>query len=172
MSHCGTSSVAWVASSCCVAWVWRSWMYRQVSLGFAVGLAVCRMGDSKGRSSVAKSPDVQLCKMKGVLHCCDAKPVPVGRWRKRSIHLGQYLINILLYIIRYAKTNAEINLNSTLVNRNVALQANKLEHLRPETNGRCDEGGLVGVNERRIPDQVDFVRLQPLAPLDELPECE
>lgn len=74
----------------------------------------------------------------------------------------------------YQKTGpgSLLSLNSTLVNGDVALQANKLKHLSPEANGWCDEGCFVCINERSIPNKVNLVGLEPLSLLEDLPEYE
>lgn len=62
--------------------------------------------------------------------------------------------------------------NSSLINGDVTLEANKLKHLSPEANGRSNEGSLVDVNDWSIPDKINLVRLEPFGPLEKLPERE
>lgn len=63
-------------------------------------------------------------------------------------------------------------LDSSLVDGDIALEANKLKHLSPEANRRSDEGCLIDVDDGCIPDQVDLVWLEPLCLLEKLPESE
>jgi len=65
-----------------------------------------------------------------------------------------------------------VRLDRALVDWDVALEADELEHFGPETDRRCCKGSLVCVNQRSVPDKIDLVWLEPLSPLENLPEDE
>lgn len=70
------------------------------------------------------------------------------------------------------KQSCGARLDSALVNGNVSLEPDELQHLNPEADWGGGERCLVGINQGSIPDKVDLVGLEPLSLLDDLPEGE
>lgn len=73
------------------------------------------------------------------------------------------------FIIRHLVGNRR---HTTVVATLLALQANHLDHLCPEADGRVNESRFVSIDHWALPDQIGLLRLDELGPLDDLPEDE
>lgn len=97
-------------------------------------------------------------------------------YRVPTVHTQVPNLCVLLAMPANEAFNVEVAYQSvlhfTLVDRHITLKPDQLHHFHPEGGWRGDERGLVGINQRTVPHEIDLVWVQPLRLLEKFPEDE